>query len=235
MDATEDRDRFYRIMDYLRRHVVERRLDDCHGRMQWPRRGVYFFFENGETRPDGKTPRVVRVGTHAVSRGSKTTLWNRLSTHRGTAKSGGGNHRGSIFRLHVGSALLRRGDVPAPPDDTWGKGATAPRPVRELEEAVEYVVSRHIRRMPFLWIAANDDAGTSSMRAVVERNTIALLSCVGGAGDNADRSSTMWLGLHSRNEAVRQSSLWNVKHVFDTYDPGYLDLLERLARETQSV
>ena len=235
MDATEDRDRFYRIMDYLRRHVVERRLDDCHGRMQWPRRGVYFFFENGETRPDGKTPRVVRVGTHAVSRGSKTTLWNRLSTHRGTAKSGGGNHRGSIFRLHVGSALLRRGDVPAPPDDTWGKGATAPRPVRELEEAVEYVVSRHIRQMPFLWIASDDDAGTSSMRAVVERNTIALLSFVGGSGHHADRCSPLSPGLHSRNQGVRPPRPWHSTRFFDTYDPGYLDLLERLARETQSV
>jgi len=34
-----------------------------------------------------------------------TTLWARLSQHRGSAKSGGGNHRCSIFRLLVGRAL----------------------------------------------------------------------------------------------------------------------------------
>lgn len=220
-------------MDYVRRNIVERRLDECNGRMRWPRRGVYFFFERGETRNDGRTPRVVRVGTHAVSRGSKTTLWHRLSTHRGTAKSGGGNHRGSIFRLHVGAALLQRGDVASPPNDTWGMGSTAPQTVRELEKTIEYVVSTHIRGMPFLWVAADDDAGTSSVRATVERNTIALLSRAGTAGDTADRPSATWLGLHSVNEAIRASGLWNVKHVFDAYDPGYLDLLEQLARDTE--
>ena len=77
-----------------------------------PRRGVYFFFEPGELREDGRTPRVVRVGTHAVSAGSRTTLWTRLRDHRGHVIGrhvGGGNHRASIFRRHVGSALLGRG------------------------------------------------------------------------------------------------------------------------------
>ena len=82
-------------------------LRACHGRMPWPRRGVYFFFEEGEVRSDsGSGPRVVRVGTHALTDRSKTTLWNRLAQHRGVARSGGGNHRGSVFRLLVGQALL---------------------------------------------------------------------------------------------------------------------------------
>ncbi len=34
---------------------------------QWPRRGVYFFFEHGELRTDGQRLRLVRVGTHGLT------------------------------------------------------------------------------------------------------------------------------------------------------------------------
>ena len=81
-----DQDRLYGILEYLRKRIGERKLKDCHGRMGWPNQGVYFFFEPAETRSDGQTPRVVRIGTHAVSKGSRTTLWTRLSTHRGSVK-----------------------------------------------------------------------------------------------------------------------------------------------------
>ncbi len=46
----------------------------------------------------GSEPRVVRVGTHALKAGSQSTLWGRLAQHRGQGNTGGGNHRGSIFR-----------------------------------------------------------------------------------------------------------------------------------------
>ena len=100
----EDLDRFYYLMNQLKEKVGGYRyLSQCHGTMNWPNRGVYFFFEPGEFRTDGKTFRVVRVGTHAVSLGSKATLWSRLITHRGHV-DGDGNHRGSVFRLLIGSA-----------------------------------------------------------------------------------------------------------------------------------
>jgi hypothetical protein len=86
-----------------------RRLSDCSGRMVWPAQGVYFFFEDGELRSDSGTGlRVVRVGTHGLREGSTTTLWRRLAQHRGTRRNGGGNHRGSVFRLHLGTALAGR-------------------------------------------------------------------------------------------------------------------------------
>jgi hypothetical protein len=51
-----------------------------------PSQGVYFFFDHKErTRFAVKIPRLVRVGTHAVSSGSKATLRDRLRTHFGTA------------------------------------------------------------------------------------------------------------------------------------------------------
>jgi hypothetical protein len=89
---------FYELLDDLEQSLGGARvLSQCDGRMGWPQRGVYFFREPGETRSyTGSGPRIVRVGTHALKTGSGTKLWTRLSQHRGHARSGGGNHRGSI-------------------------------------------------------------------------------------------------------------------------------------------
>jgi hypothetical protein len=119
----DDLVRFYELLGVLEQKLGGKRtLATCSGWQDWPHRGVYFFFEPGETRSDsGIGPRVVRVGTHALKPQSATTLWKRLSQHRGTARSGGGNHRGSIFRLLVGEALLRRDHPEAL--SSWGRGA----------------------------------------------------------------------------------------------------------------
>src|SRR6266566_1615272 len=108
MGRLADLIRFYEILSSLAvKTGGPRCLVNCDGRMGWPQRGVYFFFEPGEVRSDtGQGRRVVRVGTHALTASSRTTLWNRLSQHRGTVTPKGGNHRGSIFRLLIGAALL---------------------------------------------------------------------------------------------------------------------------------
>jgi len=227
-----DLDRFYEMLARLEADVGKRRLADCSGWMAWPRRGVYFFFENGEFRRDGVTPRVVRVGTHAVAKGSKTTLWRRLSMHRGT-RSGGGNHRGSIFRLHVGGALLDRDDDLRPDPKSWGIDRSANRAVRDAEAHVEQAVSSYIRAMPFLWVEADDEPGKASIRRVIEANSVALLSCTSPTGDTADPPSETWPGRHCRNEAVRRSGLWNVQHTDSEYHPSLLALLEECAGRTK--
>ena len=92
-DPAADLDRFYALLARLEQAIGgTRTLADCHGRMGWPTRGVYFFFEPGEQRRNG-APRVTRVGTHALTATSKATLWGRLAQHRGRG-SGGGDHRG---------------------------------------------------------------------------------------------------------------------------------------------
>src|SRR6476620_8958895 len=103
-DRLTDLGQFYEIFHRLDKTIGgSHRLTECSGKMPWPSHGVYFFFEDGEVRSDsGVGPRVVRVGTHALTATSRTTLWNRLSQHRGVTKTGAGNHRGSIFRLIVG-------------------------------------------------------------------------------------------------------------------------------------
>ena len=116
MSRCADLVHFYRILATLEKKVGgKRQLSKCDGRMEWPHRGVYFFFEPGELRTDsGNGARVVRIGTHALKVGSGTSLWNRLSQHRGMRGSGGGNHRGSIFRLLVGVAIKGRDKLERP-------------------------------------------------------------------------------------------------------------------------
>lgn len=226
MTATQqnDTDRFYALMDELSTRVGgPRMLSDCTS-SGWPTHGVYFFFENGEVRLAG-SPRVVRVGTHALTATSATTLWQRLSTHRGPvggSRPGGGNHRASIFRLHVGTALLARGDWPSDVQNSWRHQHADPT-ARQAENPLEYDVSQHIGDMPLLWLAVPDRAD----RGLIERNTIALLSRRSGGVDPA---SPHWLGLAADSEKVRTSALWNVNHVDDVYDPRYLDTLEELVR-----
>jgi hypothetical protein len=77
--------------------------------------------------------------------------------------------------------------------------------------------------MPLLWLSVPTGPDGASDRGVLERNAIALLSEVAG-GEPVDTAS--WLGRHAAAAKVRQSSLWNVNHVNDRFDPHSLDLLE---------
>ena len=221
-----DLNRFYDALDRLSQRVGGLRLlSQSTGRMDWPTRGVYFFFESCESRTDSGTgPRVVRVGTHALTSTSRTTLWNRLSNHRGVASSGGGNHRGSIFRLLVGKALMRR--YPCHTVHGWGRGSSADRDTRQGEDALERLVSDHIGSMPLLWMRVDDRPGASSRRGYIECNCIALLSNFERAP--CDPPSREWLGLDCDRPKVRRSGLWNQQHVEDSYDPAFLDVFDAL-------
>ena len=236
-DRVADTIRFYELLSGLAAGLGGwRRLAECSGRMDWPQRGVYFFFEPGESRSlSGTGNRVVRVGTHALKDGSRSTLWQRLSQHRGNARGDGGNHRGSIFRLLVGVALARRGDCPLPP--SWGIGADPGKAaqrlrlasrtvVKDAEADLERRVSAYIGQMPFLWLSVPDAPSPRSARGRIERHAIALLShaCVPAA----DRPSANWLGLHSDRHRVRKSGLWNNNHVDEHSEAAFLSEMAAL-------
>lgn len=183
---------------------------------------VYFFFEDGETRADG-SPRVVRIGTHALTVGGQSSLWTRLKAHRGHIRGGmpgGGNHRGSIFRHHVGSALLARDGWPVEVHTSW-QDRKATRDARPAEYPLERAVSDHIGAMPLLWLEVPDRL----LRADIERNSIGLLSCRQGG---VDQPSPEWLGRYADIEKVRSSGLWNVNYVDHQYDDAFLAVLDGL-------
>jgi hypothetical protein len=216
--------KFYSILDALENVCGGGRvLADCSGYLSWPTRGVYFFREPGEMRTDsGSGPRVVRVGTHALTGGSGTTLWKRLSQHRG-ASGGRGNHRGSIFRLIVGNALLAKCGYQY---STWGVGSSAPAKTRAGEGRLEAEVSQVIGAMTLLWLAVEDPPGADSQRGYIERNSIALLSNY--SKPSIDAPSSGWLGRHCDRERVQNSGLWNSNHVDEEYDPPFLDRMNQL-------
>ncbi len=195
MARLDDLRRFYVLLRQLEELLGgTRRLSDCTGRMSWPTRGVYFFMEPGEGRSEtGHGLRIVRVGTHALTARSKTKLWDRLRQHRGPASSGLGNHRGSIFRLIVGTALIERDGICCP---SWDDGhGHAPSEIRQRERPVEGAVSQVIGRMPLLWLGIEDEPGRSSLRGYLERNAIALLSNYGRHAIDPPTSNLAWTAL----------------------------------------
>lgn len=216
--------RFYVIMDTLKRKIGGvRQLAECSGRMAWPERGVYFFYENGEHRSDtGTGPRVVRVGTHAVRLGSTATFWQRLRQHKGN-KLGGGNHRGSVFRLLLGEAVIGKEQLNFP---DWSVGNSAVTTVLRAELPLEIRVSKLIGDMNVLWLPIDDEAGPKSLRSFIEQNSIGLLSNY--RRTVLDPQSPQWLGHYSGRERVRASGLWNQDYVENAYAPRFLDTLERL-------
>ncbi|WP_049910829.1 hypothetical protein [Halorubrum coriense] len=236
MSRASDLDRLYDLFDRLEANVGgKRRLKNCNGHMDWPERGVYFVFANDETRDGSDRLRLTRVGTHAVSTGSGTSLWSRLRTHRGANRGsyeGGGNHRGSVFRKHVGRAMIERADL-GDEYPHWGEGSTADRERRLAELAHERRVSEYVRDLPFLWVDIDDEPGPESDRAYVERNAIALVSNYEKAV--IDARSDEWLGRESPRGKVAGSGLWNVDHVGERYETAFLDRLAGAVDETTSL
>ena len=193
-------------------------------------RGVYFFLDPAERRSNGR-PRIVRVGTHALKAGSSSTLRQRLSQHRGSIASGGGNHRGSIFRLLVGQAMIAKGLVG--PCRSWGSKSHRSAAARAMnvpdatlaamEAPIERAVSSYLARLQVVCVPVPDEAGPGSLRGVVERGAIALLA--EAARQGLVRADTDWLGHWSDRPGVRTSLLWNQNHVDEPWSAAFLEAL----------
>ncbi|HVT92885.1 MAG TPA: hypothetical protein VHD76_08570 [Bryobacteraceae bacterium] len=192
----------------------------CKGGSLWPTAGVYLFFDTEQTRLfEASQPKVIRVGTHGVSDGSISTLWQRLKAHKGDL-NGLGNHRTSIFRLHVGTALIRRGKLSCP---SWGSVERPSAKELKSEADVERLVSDYIGRLHLCFLPITDPASKRSDRAYVEQNLIAIMS---GPPGPVECAAEGWLGFDCTHRAVQSSSLWNVNHTEESFDPGFLKVLE---------
>jgi hypothetical protein len=179
-----------------------------------PKQGVYLFIDKKELNLLGKPGRIVRIGTHAVSSGSRSTLRNRLKTHLG-AKDGTGNHRSSIFRLHVGQALfssLRLSDY----NKTWGADRPATSDLIVFERNHEKLVTEYLANLLVFTIPVLDSASRFSLRALIEKQIISLYS---ERFLSLETPSYPWLGRHSPRTIIASSGLWNLQHVGSTYEP----------------
>lgn len=215
-----------------------RRLPEIAGARGLPARGVYFFVDPTEPLILGH-PRIVRVGTHAVSEGSRSTLKQRLAQHRGRLAEAGGNHRGSIFRLLVGEALIARGLAPDCP--SWGmKGARSaaaavlarsPDDLAAAEAPVEQAVSAYLSGLEVVFAPVDDAPSRESARGVIERGAIALLAEAARRG--LVTPGPDWLGHWSRRPTVHTAALWNQNHVAEPWSPEFLGIFEASARGTE--
>lgn len=236
MTRADDLDHLYELLDKLESRVGgKQKLKDCTGYMDWPDRGVYFFFANDEYRENGDQLRLTRIGTHAVSSGSGTSMWNRLRTHRG-AKSGtyegGGNHRGSVFRKRVGEAIIEKDGLHEEYSE-WGDGSSAGRDLRLEELEMERRVSDYIRDLPFLWVAIDDEPGPDSDRAYIEQNAIALVSNF--RKKPIDPRDSDWFGRYSPSKQIQESGLWNVNHVEERFDSEFLHQFKEYVEQTDPL
>jgi len=219
---------FYALLDTLAQKIKgPLTLENFSIGSSWVTRGVHFFFEQGEHRSDsGEGLRVVHIGTHAIRTGSRSTLWDSLHLQRGSDKDGAGSHRCSAFRKHIGMAYIGRDKEYHYEDQTWGRGNLTSHEVHLQEMGLEMVVSKTIRKMPYLYLAVEDEPSPYSQRAVISNNTVALLSNYNR--QPIDPPSETWLGqyAHSKGDRIRQSGLWNVDHTDDDYDPDFLEILK---------
>ena len=162
-----------------------------------PSDGIYFFFERGEevAIEDQSVDRVVRVGTHRED----ARFPARISQHYGNRHSLGGHKNGSVFRKHLGGALLRRQNPADPRITPWiTQGG-------ESYPGVEEAVSRELRaNFTFAWVTVP----TRDARLSLESGLIALLAQFAAGSPSAD-----WLGGFAVDPAIRVCGLWNTQHL----------------------
>ncbi|WP_417308191.1 hypothetical protein [Devosia sp.] len=179
-----------------------------------PAQGLYVIFDPSEpSKYSDSLSRIVRIGTHGVALGSKSILRTRLRAHFGQ-RDGSGNHRASIFRLHVGNALIAR-DGLADAYPHWGIGMSADPTIKRAENDLEQLVSREIGRLSFTFLEIRDPSSPKSQRAILEHSFINYLAA---DGIPIEIPTKHWLGQHSPVEAIRNSGLWNIQHVGGRYD-----------------
>ena len=203
----------YKVIEHLRYRRQTFPLNELSAQVL-PNKGLYIFIDPGDLNRWQKPGRIVRIGTHAVSAGSRSVLRTRLRNHLGN-RDGSGNHRGSIFRLHVGTSLLTRNTYEMKADH-WGKSDGVTRNTRDSEDWLEKEVSHYLGELEVVVIEIDDEASKESLRAKAERQLIALLT------ENwlrLEKPGESWLGYSSDRETIVRSGIWNVMEVAKSYSP----------------
>lgn len=214
-------DIFYNLLDEVLNKFPKRTLDTI-SKKNLPEKGVYFFFEQNETRQNSYSNRVVRIGTHAAIANSNATLYDRLYNHKGS-KDLTGNHRGSVFRKLIGYSLIYKEELNYP---YWGENSKkSDKTIKELEKPLEKMVSAYLHTLPFTVLEIPGPSSKDNDRAFIEENTIALLSNFDRPP--IDKCSRNWLGQFTRDSKIICSGLWNSdcverkeidKNYFDTFE-----------------
>jgi len=154
-----------------------------------PKNGIYFFYEKGEFSLETGKERIVRVGTHKSHNGFRKRIYSHFM----------GNKNGSVFRKHLGSALMRREGQNGGRLKQW-LGQDTP-----TFKDVENKVSAHLgENFSFRCIAVDN----VQERLDLEERLIATLAYCPSC-----KPSKAWLGQFAANPKIRLCGLWNDQHV----------------------
>jgi hypothetical protein len=182
-----------------------------------PNNGIYFPYEEGETSGHhGRGPRIVRVGTHRDgnfrSRIAQHFLLDegKMAFTRDRPKP---SDR-SIFRKHIGRALLNRARDPYLSiweiDFTERKARDAKGRLRDInkEAALEKEVTALLRqKFSFRYIEIADEMQRMGNEGLEKALIGTLASCP------QCKPSEGWLGRYHPDRRVRESGMWLIHHL----------------------
>ncbi len=221
----KDLDMFYRLLDWYEHQEDNRIAIGQVSRNLLPARGWCFFYEKGECRQNLSVQRVVRVESH-YEYDDKNSIYNQILTHRGNIAgvySGGGNHRISVLRKHIGTAIMNKLNRSC---TTW-ENDKANTSTRKKEHWLELLVSEETSSMEVL-VVPIEDSNPERIAKYIEQNAIALLSNFNKKP--MDGPSSDWLGNYCSNTLVRGSGLWNSNGVMYQYDRHFMEIFEILVK-----
>lgn len=155
-----------------------------------PANGIYFFYEEGEYSIHGtkKLKRIVRVGTHKAQRGLRGRIRNHFR----------GDKNSSVFRKHLGGALISRRNPKQSHIEQW-LGQNTPT----LNEIEKEVTNELTKNFVFKCIAVDE----VKQRKLLEEQLIATITKCSECMPSKD-----WLGNFAESEEIKRSGLWNVQH-----------------------
>ncbi len=179
-----------------------------------PENGIYFFFEEGEKcQINGKVwNRIVRIGTHNADNRFRDRIRNHYK----------GNKNSSVFRTHVGSAIIQKNKISAIDVTDWMKHMTPTN--KDIEKLIDIVFKNEFK---FRCVSVP----TKKERLYLEEGVIALLS-------NSELKSTPnWLGNYAAKQEIRNSYLWNIQHVNSSnlLKESDMNLFQDKIRSTQFI
>jgi hypothetical protein len=195
-----------------------------------PRNGIYFFYESGERcGHQAAKPRIVRVGTHRDGNFRSRIAEHFLLNERKMAftKDQPAPHDRSIFRKHIGRALLNK--TRDPYLSVWKINFTTQKTrdtkghLRDIskEAAIEKEVTQILRQnFSFRFIEVADEMQRMGSQGLERALIGTLASCP------QCRPSDGWLGCYSPDARIRESGLWLIQFLRAApLSPAQMDLI----------
>lgn len=166
-----------------------------------PGNGIYILFETGEQAHG--VDRIVRVGTHTGG----DQLRSRLQQH--FVKE---NKDRSIFRKHIGRAILHRAEDPFL--EQWNWDLTTRRAKDDYGDLLDRHKQAAVEKQVTAYIQASFSFAVFEIVDKLERLNLEakIISTISWCDDC--RPSNQWLGLHSPEAKIRQSGLWLVNELY---------------------